>query len=170
VGLGLGSALPPLALICMKTLTLVLVSLLVSFRAFCGTDIDLGGKVVTFTNLQGRVFADVKLEHANLDGVIYSLTNGTGGGMVKFKDLDPSLLTSLNIPPERLQIAQQREKADAERKVQYDAAVRALALKQRQQAALAASNALAQADAATNQPAAGTQPAAKRTKTQRVRY
>ena len=154
----------------MKTLTLVWLALLVSVRAFCGTDIDLGGKVLTFTNLQGRVFAEVKLEHANLDGVIYSLTNGAGGGMVKFKDLDTNFLASLNIPPERLQIAQQREKADAQRKLQYDAAVRALALKQRQQAALAASNALAQAEAATNTPAAGTQPAARRTKAQKVRY
>ena len=153
----------------MKTLTLLLLALLVSFRARGGTDIDLGGKLMTFTNLQGRVFTNVKLDHAGLDGVIYSFTNGSGGGMVKFKDLDADLLASLNIPPERLQIALQREKADAEQRQRYDAAVRALALKQRQQAALAESNALARAESATNQPAATAPTPAKRAKTQRIR-
>jgi len=152
----------------MKTLTLVCLSLLVATCAFSGTDIDLGGKMMTFTNLQGHVFAGVKLDHANLDGVIYSLTNG-GGGLVKFKDLSPDFLASLNIPPERLEIALQRERADAEQRLRYDAAVRALALKQRQQQTLAVSNALAQAEADTNQPAASTQPAAKRAKAPKVR-
>ena len=155
----------------MKTTTLVCLALLVSTCAFSGTDIDLGGKVVTFTNLQGRVFAEVKLEQANLDGVIYSLTNGAGGGMVKFKDLSTNFLASLNIPPDRLQIAQQREQASADQKRRYAAAVRALALKQQQQAALDTSNALAQAAAeATNQPAASSRPASNKAKTPKGRY
>jgi hypothetical protein len=154
----------------MKTLLPVCLVLLVSTGAFGGTDIDLGGKVVTFTNLQGRVFPDVRLEHANLDGVIYSLTNGAGGGMVKFKDLSPNFLASLNIPLDRLQTAQQRERASAEQRLRYDAAVRALALKQQQQEASAASNALALAQAAAkNQPATGSQQNPGRVKTPRVR-
>jgi hypothetical protein len=149
----------------MKTMVPVCLALLVAGGASGDSDIYLGGRLLTFTNLQGRVFANVKLERANLDGVIYSLTNGAGGGMVKFKDLSTNFLASLNIPLDRLQIAQQREKASAEQKLRYDAAVRALALKQRQQEAIDASNALAQAaNAATNQSAASSQPPSGRTK------
>ena len=115
--------------------------------AFADSDIDLGGKIMTFTNLQGRVYENVRLDHATLDGVIYSVTNGVGGGMVKFKDLSPEFLTSLNIPADRIQVAQQRDQVRAEQKERYDAAVRALALKQQQKDALDASNALAQASA-----------------------
>jgi hypothetical protein len=120
---------------------------LVSFIAFADSDINLGGKLTTFTNLQGRVYENVRLERGTLDGVIYSITNGVGGGMVKYKDLSPEFLTDLNIPTNRIQTAQQRDKVRAEQKARYDAAVRALAAKQQEQEALAASNALAQAKA-----------------------
>jgi len=118
---------------------------LLALPAFADNDIDLGGKVTTFTNLQGRVYENVRLEHGTLDGVIYSVTNGVGGGMVKYKDLSPDFLADLNIPTNRIQIAAQRDKVRAEQKARYDATVRALALKQQQQLALEASNALAQA-------------------------
>ena len=146
----------------MKALSLFCLAALISWRAFGESDIDLGGKLTTFTNTQGRVYENVLLQKATLDGVIYGVTNGIGGGMVKFKDLSPEFLASLNIPADRIQIAQQREEVRAEQKKRYDAAVRALALKQQKQEALDASNTLAQANAlaaaeanaATNQAAA----------------
>jgi len=142
----------------------LLIGCLMSAGSFCAigqSDIDLGGKVTTFTNLQGRMFQNVRLERATLDGVIYSQTNTIGGGMVKYKDLSPDFLAGLNIPADRIQIAQQREQVRAAQKQRYDAAVRALALKQRQQEALELSNSIAQANAqaaaaakaATNQSA-----------------
>jgi hypothetical protein len=143
----------------------------VSLSTLGDSDIDLGGKLTTFTNLQGRVYENVLLRKATLDGVIYGVTNGIGGGMVKFKDLPPEFLASLNIPADRIQVAQQREEVRAEQKKRYDAAVRALALKQQKQETLDASNALAQANAeaaaeanaATNQAAAKPKQQAKAT-------
>jgi hypothetical protein len=127
------------------------------------SDIELGGKLTTFTNLQGHVYENVRLEHASLDGVIYSFTNTVGGGMAKYQDLSPDFLTSLNIPTNRIQIAEERAKLRAEQKARYDAEVRALALEQQRQSELAASNALAlalanakahPAQTATNHPPA----------------
>lgn len=156
---------------CMKPLLTIFCVLACSVGSVVAdqSDIDLGGKIVTFTNLQGHVYDGVRLEHATLDGVVYSVTNGIGGGMVKFKDLSTNFLADLNIPADRIQIAAQRQQADAERKLRYDAAVRALALKQQHDQDLAASNALAQATAqaaaasaaASNQTHNATQPHAK---------
>lgn len=131
----------------MKALLAVCIGSLVSICAADQKDIDLGGKLMTFTNLQGRIYENVRLERGTLDGVIYSLTNGAGGGMVKYKDLSTNFLSDLNIPADRVQIAQQRDVVRAEQKQRYDAEVRALALKQQQQEELAASNAVAQAQA-----------------------
>jgi hypothetical protein len=138
----------------MKRLFWVCLCALVTFGAAGQSDIDLGGKVMTFTNLQGRAFQNVRLERATLDGVIYSLTNTIGGGMVKYKDLSPDFLADLNIPTNRLQIAQQRDKVRAAQKQRYDAEVQALALKQQQDAARALSNALAQASNSAAKPTA----------------
>ena len=156
----------------MKSNVMACLLALASFSAAAQSDINLHGKVTTFTNLQGRVFENVRLERATLDGVIYSLTNTIGGGMVKYKDLSTNFLADLNIPADRIQIAQQREQVRAAQKQRYDAAVQALTLKQQQQEALAQSNAWVQATnaqakaqaaanaAANQQPANTTPPAA----------
>jgi hypothetical protein len=143
----------------MKRLFWVCLCALVSFGAAGQSDINLGGKVMTFTNLQGRVFANVRLDRATLDGVIYSLadTNAIGGGMVKYKDLSTNFLADLNIPADRIQIALQRDKVRAAQKQRYNAELQALALKQQQDSALAFSNALVQAsNSAANPTAAST--------------
>jgi len=145
----------------MKPLIIICLFALASLPAWGQTDktdIDLGGKITTFAELQGGVYENVPLENGNLDGVIYSVTNGIGGGMVKYKDLSPDFLADLKIPADRVQIAQQRDKLRAEQKARYDAAVRALALKQQKQEQLDYSNELAQAAA---QAAAATNAAAK---------
>jgi hypothetical protein len=136
----------------MKRLFWVCLCMLVSFGAAGQSDIDLGGKVMTFTNLQGRAFTNVRLDRATLDGVIYSLTNTIGGGMVKYKDLSTNFLADLNIPADRIQIAQQRDKVRAAQKQRYNAEVQALALKQQQDTALAYSNALVQASNSAANP------------------
>jgi hypothetical protein len=131
----------------MKLFMSVWLFCLFAIGAFGAGDIDLGGKQMTFTNLDGRVYSNVLLETANLDGVVYFLTNGAGGGMVKYKDLSTNFLASLHIPLDRVQIAAEREQMNAEQKLQYEATLRALALRQQEQQALAASNTLAAATA-----------------------
>jgi len=133
----------------MKAFLILGFSVIVSLNAVGDSDIDLGGKLTTFTNLQGRVYENVLLQRATLDGVIYGVTNGIGGGMVKYKDLSPQFLADLKIPADRVEIAKKREEVRTEQKERYDAAVRALALKQQQEEALEASNAVAQAKAET---------------------
>jgi hypothetical protein len=80
----------------MKTTWLilgVLVGLAISTPA--QTDTDLKLRTVTFTNLQGRVFENVRLSRANKDGVVY-LTDD-GGGMVLYTNLSPDLLAMWNL-------------------------------------------------------------------------
>lgn len=131
---------------------------------FAQSDIDLGHQTATFTNLQGRVYQDVQLDRATLDGLIYSKPAESTVGMVKYSDLNTNFLNSLKIPANRVQIAARRQAALAAEKKQYDEASRNLALQQQQQqAALANANAAsqAQAAAANSGPAADTTPAAK---------
>lgn len=154
----------------MKAFLILCIGAIASLDALGDSDIDLGGKLTTFTNLQGRVFENVLLQRATLDGVIYGVTNGIGGGMVKYKDLSSEFLTNLNIPAERIEIAQKREQIRVEQKQRYDAAVRALALRQQQQEALDASNAVAQANAqAAAAAAAATNGGSGKTKTPKAK-
>lgn len=159
--------LPPLYMFHMKATTILIC--FACSTGFCGTDIDLGGKEITFTNNQGRVYSNVLVQRANLDGIIYYTHDG-GAGMVKYKDVSTNLIASLNIPLERVDIASQRAAADSARKKQYAEQVQALAARQQEQAALDQSNALKQAEAqaAAAQKAASTsntqQPGSKKKK------
>jgi hypothetical protein len=119
--------------------------------------IELPHQPVTFTNLAGRVYENVDLERATLDGLIYSSTNNSIVGMIKYETLSTNFLASLNISANRIQMAEQRDAIRAEQKRQYDDAVRAQAAKE-QQDALNQSNAVAQAQApeAVNQASTGT--------------
>jgi len=152
----------------MNCRLLISVLSLVSLSALGDSDIELGGKVTTFTKLQGHVYENVRLERGTLDGLIYSFTNTVGGGMVKYKDLSTEYLTSLNIPTNRIQVAEAREKVRAEQKAQYDADVRALALQRQEAEALAASNALAQARTNVAAKTASTRQPTTTTVTKRV--
>lgn len=152
----------------MKFLT-ILAILASCATGWCSDDIELGNKLITFTNNEGHVYSDVLLQRANLDGIVYYTQDG-GAGMVKYKDISTNLMASLNIPLERLDTAAKREAADAARKKKYAEQVSALALKQQQDAAAqakataaAAAQALAaQANAAkTNSPAPAVKSEAK---------
>jgi len=142
---------------------MILAGLASCATGWCSDDIELGNKLITFTNNEGHVYSDVLLQRANLDGIVYYTQEG-GAGMVKYKDVDTNLMASLNIPLARLDTAAKREAADAARKKKYAEQLSALALKQQQDAAAqakataAAAQALAaQANAAnaakTNSPA-----------------
>ena len=78
-------------------------------------------KIVTFTNLQHKVFRDVRLVRANaLDGIIYQETVGVGGGRVSYTNLSVAFLESLGISSN--QIASAKENAGLQATV--DAAYR----------------------------------------------
>ena len=76
----------------MKTISLFLLTLGIGSSA---ADVDLKERVVTFTNLQGRIYENVTLRRANSDGVIYSTDNG--GGMVLYTNLNPNQLAAWNL-------------------------------------------------------------------------
>src|ERR1039458_5942867 len=70
--------------------------------------ITFTNKLITFTNLQGKVFRDVRLVRADLDGIIYRETVGVGGGRVCYTNLSLGLLESLDIPTNRIAVAKAR--------------------------------------------------------------
>jgi virulence-associated protein VapD len=90
----------------------------ITISSLAQVDIDLKLRPVTFTNLQGRVYENVRLSRANNDGVAY-FTDG-GGGMVLYTNLAPVLLAAWSIPTnsgslylERIE-AKRRDKIKAE--------------------------------------------------------
>ena len=113
---------------------------------YCQDVIELPHQPVTITNLQGRVYENVELERATLDGLIYSSTNSSMVGLIHYRTLSTNFLASLNIPANRIQISEEREAIQAEQKRQYEEAVAALAAKE-QQESLQVSNTVAQAPA-----------------------
>ena len=69
-------------------------------------EITFTNLTATFTNLEGRVFSNVALSKADLDGVIW---HGDGSaGRICFTNLSPELLESWNIPTNRISIAAER--------------------------------------------------------------
>jgi hypothetical protein len=96
--------------------------------------ITFTNKLVSFTNLQGEVFRDVRLVRADAYGIIYRETVGVGGGRVCYTNLSLGLLESLDIPTNRIAIA----KARADHQAADDAAYRQSLQKQAQQKSAAA--------------------------------
>lgn len=117
---------------------LFFLSIVFTVSAFAQNTIELGGKTVTFTNLQGRIFTNVILERANLDGVIYSLPDNAGLGMVKYANLSTNLLVEWKIPLDRIQIAEQRKAALVEHDKAVAEASRLAAIKAQQAAIIQA--------------------------------
>ena len=60
--------------------------------------ITLTNKLVTFTDLQGRAFRDVRLVHADKSGIVWLVPDGIGGGRFPYTNLPPAFLESLGIP------------------------------------------------------------------------
>ena len=84
------------------------------------TDIDLKQRVVTFTNLQGRVYDSVQLTRANNTGVIYSTENG--GGMVFYTNLAPAQLAGWGLDTNLAQIYLDEQAAKLEAKLEAEQA------------------------------------------------
>jgi hypothetical protein len=60
----------------------------------------------TFTNNEGRIFSNVTLSKADLDGVIWR--SEASAGRISFTNLSAELLTAWRIPTNRIQIASER--------------------------------------------------------------
>src|SRR5208283_3252528 len=74
----------------MKTLLILAVFLSISVRA------DVIATSVTFTNLQGRVYNGVTLDHTNSLGIIWTAQDGSMG-QIKYTDLSLETWQQLNI-------------------------------------------------------------------------
>jgi hypothetical protein len=72
-----------------------------------GQDIPLHDKVVTFTNLSGKLFDKVVITKGDLDGVIWR--SEVSSGRVSYLDLYPGLLESWGIPTNRIDVAARRK-------------------------------------------------------------
>ena len=87
--------------------------------------ITFTNKIVTFTNLQGRIYQDVQLTRADLVGIIYR--EGAGGGRVYYTNLPAAFLESLGISSNWIAAAEVRAdrrgaaNAAYEQRVQQDA-------------------------------------------------
>ena len=68
-------------------------------------DIALG-RFASFTNLQGRAYANVQLVRADADGVIWHADPSSG--RVAYTNLDGALLQSWGIPTNRIELARSR--------------------------------------------------------------
>ena len=86
---------------------ILLVSVLGLVGVAPGQDaITFTDKLVTFTNLQGQVYRDVRLVRADADGITYR--EGVGGGRVRYTDLAPGVLGSLGLDTNRIAVAKAR--------------------------------------------------------------
>lgn len=78
---------------------------------------DFTNRVVTFTNLEGRIFRNVALVRADLDGLVWR--SGASGGRVCYTNIAPDVLLPLGIPTNRIAVARARAElksvADARR-------------------------------------------------------
>jgi len=102
-----------------------------SARVVRGQDIEFTNRVVSFTNLQGEAFKDVRLIRGDLDGVIWRA--GVSGGRVSYTNLEAVLLADWGISSNRVGIARGR----AEQKAVMAARDRAMAIAQARAQALA---------------------------------
>jgi hypothetical protein len=85
-------------------------------RAALGQEfITFTNRVVTFTNIQGKPFRDVRLIRADMDGIIYRSTDGIGGGSVSYMNLSPVLLQAFGIPTNFLLAAKTHAERNARR-------------------------------------------------------
>jgi hypothetical protein len=117
----------------------IFILLIAGCSGLAGDIINFTNKTVTITNLEGRVFRDVDLARADLDGLIWR--QQASGGRICYTNLDPMLLASLGISSNRIDIARSR----AEKKAITDARYRAMVAAEAQANTLARDQALSDA-------------------------
>ncbi len=67
---------------------------------------------ITFTNLQGTVFENVRIVKVDGSGLVYRYNDSAGGGIIKLSELSGAFLRSLGYDPERL-LSQELDRAVA---------------------------------------------------------
>jgi hypothetical protein len=95
---------------------------------------------VTLTNLSGRVYARITLDHTNKLGFIWQAADGSQG-QIKYYDLSPATLAELKVSPATVQeayLAEARSSDFWKRKAAYDAYMGPILAKSNAQAAKAA--------------------------------
>jgi len=80
---------------------------------------------VSFTNLQGQTYKNVRLVRADWDGIVWKDDNG-GGGRTFFTNLDAAFLERWGIPTNRIDLARSR----AEKQAAFEAEGKLLRLQQ----------------------------------------
>jgi hypothetical protein len=108
----------------LHCLVAILVGIVAQFAH--GQDIDLTNRVATFTNLEGKLYSEVRLVRGDRDGVVWR--EGASGGRICYTNIHPRLLEAWGISTNRIEIAAMR----AANKAAADAQFRALRLKSAQ--------------------------------------
>jgi len=106
----------------MKFITLLLLAL---SSVAQGQPVDLKGKAMVFTNLQGRAYTNVTLNRADTTGVFFTSHEGAMG-FVHYTNLSADTITALGAPSNRITWAKtivDAEKAKAELRSKQAAAV-----------------------------------------------
>ena len=88
--------------------------------------ITFTNKIATFTNLEGRIFKDVQLVRADLDGLIW-MQDVTSAGRICYTNLDPDVLESFGISSNRIAVALARAQHKAVARAQEQMAIAASA-------------------------------------------
>ncbi len=123
--------------------TLSALALSVFLAATFAADITFTNKTVTFTNLEGNVYAQVDLVRADMDGLVWRAE--ASGGRVCYTNLEPAFMQALGIPTNRINLARARSERRAVASAQARAAAATAA--QAQIAAQAKADALEAANA-----------------------
>lgn len=104
----------------MNVKSFILLLFLASFSASAQLQTNFP---VTLTNLSGKVYSDITLDHTNAVGIVYTTQDG-GMGCLKYTQLSADILSKYNIPLDVVQDSQAREdkaKAFWEAKAKSDA-------------------------------------------------
>jgi hypothetical protein len=59
--------------------------------------VDLKNRVCNLTNIEGRIFQNIKLRYATREILVYVYTDGGGGGSILLTNFSPSTLASLGL-------------------------------------------------------------------------
>ncbi|MGO8926773.1 MAG: hypothetical protein ACLQU3_07785 [Limisphaerales bacterium] len=77
-------------------------------------------QIATLMSNDGRIYSNICLKRASLDGIVYTFTNALGGGLIPNPKLDPDTLESLNIDTNMIAVGEDRALVKAELDRQYN--------------------------------------------------
>jgi hypothetical protein len=76
--------------------------------------------IVTLTCNDNTTFSNIALISASLDGLVYRITNGVGGGLIPYTQLDAKTFEDLHIDTNIIEVAEERSRIKAELDRQYN--------------------------------------------------